>query len=176
MKSKVLLTLTLMCVCLVGCENTASVIDPAVTMPPELIATPEPTPEPTPEAEQVKLDMADLTRAYDELGVLISTADHFEQYITFRNIQIYEQNEDTFMDAIAVNEYPDTLVCAVNIIFLDEDETVIAESHVHTRDGQYVLRLQPGDNTIFATIDTDMALTDKEFMLEFSDGLDVLPE
>ena len=52
MKSKVLLTLTLMCVCLVGCENTASVIDPAVTMPPEPIATPEPTPEPTPEAEQ----------------------------------------------------------------------------------------------------------------------------
>lgn len=33
---------------------------------------------------------------------------------------------DTFMDAVAVNEYPDTLVCALNIRFFDEDGTEIA--------------------------------------------------
>lgn len=176
MKSKAILALIMACLCMTGCVNTASVIDPSVTMPPEPTATPEPTPEPTPAIDTVELNMADLSSVYDELGVLISTADHFEQYITFRNIQIYEQYEDTFMDAIAVNEYPDTLVCAVDITFFDEEENIIADSHVHTRDGQYVLRLQPGDNTIFATIDTDMTLTDKEFVLDFSEGLDVLPE
>ena len=88
----------------------------------------------------------------------------------------YEQYEDTFVDAIAVNEYPDTLVCAMDITFFDEDKNPIADSHMHTRDGQYVLRLQPGDNAIYATVDTDMTLTDKEFRLDFSEGLDVLPE
>lgn len=175
MKSKALLALAMACLCMGGCVNTASVIDPAVTIPPEPTPTPAPTPEPT-AAGSVELNMADLSSAYDELGVLISTADHFEQYITFRNIQVYEQHEDTFMDAIAVNEYPHTLVCAVDITFFDEEKNIIADSHVHTRDGQYVLRLQPGDNTVFAAIDTDMTLTDKEFTLDFSEGLDVLPE
>lgn len=176
MKSRILMAAVLACLCLSGCVNTASIIDPSVTLPPEPTATPKPTPSPTPKVEKVELNMADLSSAYDEMGVLISTADHFEQYITFRNIQVYEQKEDTFMDAIAVNEYPDTLVCAVDITFFDEDKNELAKSHVHTRDGQYVLRLLPGDNTVFATIDTDMTLTDKEFVLDFSDGLDVLPE
>lgn len=176
MKNSILLVLVLGCLLAGGCVDTASVIDPEVTVPPEPTAVPTPTLEPTPAPEQVELDMADLSRVYDELGQLISTANHFEQYITFRNIQVYEQHEDTFMDAIAVNEYPDTLVCAVDITFFDEDDSQIAASHVHTRDGQYVLRLQPGDNTIFATIDTDISLTDKEFVLSFNEGLDVLPE
>ncbi len=175
MKSKALLALIAACLCMAGCVNTASVIDPSVTMAPEVTPTPEPTPEPTP-TPKVELNMADLSKAYDELGVLISTADHFEQYITFRNIQVYEQYEDTFVDAIAVNEYPDTLVCAMDITFFDEDKNPIADSHMHTRDGQYVLRLQPGDNAIYAAVDTDMTLTDKEFQLDFSEGLDVLPE
>ena len=176
MKSKALLVCVVVCLCMAGCVNTASVIDPAATMPPEPTATPEPTPTPAPTLDAAELNMADLSSAYDELGVLISTADHFEQYVTFRNIQVYEQYEDTFMDAIAVNEYPDTLVCAVDITFYDEEKNPIADSHVHTRDGQYVLRLQPGDNAIYATIDTDMTLTDKEFVLDFNEGLDVLPE
>lgn len=176
MKNKALLAIILVCLCMCGCVNTASVIDPSVTMPPEPTATPEPTPTPAPTPDTAHLDMADLSSAYDELGVLISTADHFEQYVTFRNIQVYEQYEDTFMDAIAVNEYPDTLVCAVDITFFDEEKNEIASSHVHTRDGQYVLRLQPGDNAVYATIDTDMSLTDKEFLLDFNEGLDVLPE
>ncbi|MBR5292282.1 MAG: hypothetical protein IKU32_05115 [Clostridia bacterium] len=176
MKSKALLAIILACLCMTGCVNTASVIDPTVTIPPEPTATPESTPTPAPTPDAAELDMADLSSAYDELGVLISTADHFEQYVTFRNIQVYEQYVDTFMDAIAVNEYPDTLVCAVDITFYDEEKNVIASSHVHTRDGQYVLRLQPGDNAIYATVDTDMSLTDKEFVLDFNEGLDVLPE
>lgn len=176
MKSKALLVCVVVCLCMAGCVNTASVIDTAATMPPEPTVTPEPTPTPAPTLDAAELNMADLSSAYDELGVLISTADHFEQYVTFRNIQVYEQYEDTFMDAIAVNEYPDTLVCAVDITFYDEEKNPIADSHVHTRDGQYVLRLQPGDNAIYATIDTDMTLTDKEFVLDFNEGLDVLPE
>ena len=120
--------------------------------------------------------MADLSSAYDKNGLLIVGEEHFQQYIYFKNIQVYEQCGDTFMDAVAVNEYPDTLVCALNIRFFDEDGTEIASGRVQTRDGQYVLRLEKGDNTLFAQIDTDMTLTDKEFRLEYSEDLNVLPE
>ena len=117
-----------------------------------------------------------LSSAYDKNGLLIVGEEHFQQYISFKNIQVYEQCGDTFMDAVAVNEYPDTLVCALNIRFFDEDGTEIASGRVQTRDGQYVLRLENGDNTLFAQIDTDMTLTDKEFRLEYSEDLNVLPE
>ena len=153
------------CMLLTGCVNTGAHIVPSVTIPPE--STPEPV--------QVE-EMADLSSAYDKNGSLIVGEEHFQQYISFKNIQVYEQCGDTFMDAVAVNEYPDTLVCALNIRFFDEDGTEIASGRVQTRDGQYVLRLENGDNTLFAQIDTDMTLTDKEFRLEYSEDLNVLPE
>lgn len=177
MKSRLLTAiLILCCVLLAGCVNTAAVPDPSSPLPtPEVTPTPEPTP--TPEAEVTALpELADLNTEYDELGERITSAEHFKRYITFENIQVYEQHEDTFMDAIAVNEYTLPLVCGINIYFYDEDGAEIASSVAHTRDGQYVMKLQPGENTIFAQIDTDMKLTDKEFVLEFSEELTVLPE
>jgi len=173
-------TLAAICLSLCGCVDTGAHIVPSVTLAPEPTPTPVPTPEPTPTPEPSPTpalpEMADLDVAYDALGEYITSADHYQRYITFRNIQVYEQHEDTFMDAIAVNEYPDTLVCAVEIAFFDEEGEPIAYSRAQTRDGQYVLRLQPGDNTIFAQIDTDMRLTDKEFTLGFSPELSVLPQ
>ena len=153
------------CILLTGCVNTGAHIVPSVTIPPESTQPPEPTPSPTPEPVQVE-EMADLSSAYDKNGLLIVGEEHFQQYISFKNIQVYEQ----------CGEYPDTLVCALNIRFFDEDGTEIASGRVQTRDGQYVLRLENGDNTLFAQIDTDMTLTDKEFRLEYSEDLNVLPE
>lgn len=104
------------CMLLTGCVNTGAHIVPSVTIPPESTQPPEPTPSPTPEPVQVE-EMADLSSAYDRNGLLIVGEEHFQQYISFKNIQVYEQCGDTFMDAVAVNEYPDTLVCALNIRF-----------------------------------------------------------
>ena len=163
------------CLLLAGCVNTGAHIVPSVTIPPEPTQPPKPTPSPTPEPVQVE-EMADLSSAYDKNGLLIAGREHFQQYISFKNIQVYEQCDDTFMDAVAVNEYPDTLVCALSIRFFDEDGQEIAAGRVQTRDGQYVLRLANGENTLFAQIDTDMTLTDKEFRLEYSEELNVLPE
>ena len=163
------------CLLLSGCVDTGARIDPSVTIPPEPTAVPEATPEPTPTPVPIE-EMADLSSAYDKNGALIDGEDHFQQYISFRNIQVYEQCGSTFMDAIAVNDYPDTLVCALNITILEEDRETIVTGRVQTRDGQYVLRLANGENTLFAQVDTDMTLTDKEFRLEFSPELNVLPE
>ena len=114
------------CLLLTGCVNTGAHIVPSVTIPPESTQPPEPTPSPTPEPVQVE-EMADLSSAYDRNGLLIVGEEHFQQYISFKNIQVYEQCGDTFMDAVAVNEYPDTLVCALNILFFDEDGNFMPE-------------------------------------------------
>lgn len=109
------------------------------------------------------------------LGVLVATPEHYEQYITYRNIQVYEQFNDTFMDAVAVNGYPEPIVCAVDIVFSENGETV-ASGKLQTQDGKYVLILQPGENTVYAQINTDMTLTLMDFTLKYDEGLGVWPK
>ena len=111
---------------------------------------------------------------YDALGAYVSDAAHFQQYLSFNMVQVYEQEEDTFLDAIAVNEYP----------------------HPGMRHGRGVLRwggdggepgpdpdpgrpirssASAGGNGALCQINTDITLTDMEFALEFNDTLGVLP-
>ena len=103
------------------------------------------------------------------------TPEHYERYITFNNIQVYEQFNDTFMDAVVVNSYIEPIVCAVDILFAENDE-VIASGKLQTRDGKYVLVLQPGENTVYAQINTDMTLTLMDFTFKYDDGLGVWPK
>src|SRR5574344_2017251 len=61
---------------------------------PDKTLTPEPTPEPVPTEEPVVIDV------YDELGAYITGSEHYQRYISFENIQVYEQADDTFVDKI----------------------------------------------------------------------------
>jgi len=137
-----------------------------------------PTPVPT----------IDASRDYDALGARITGSDHYQQYLYFRNIQVYEQHGDTFMDGIIYNSYPETLICAVSLNFYEEKkanatpppggwlEGPVASAALQTRDGKYVLYLAPGENTVFAMIPTDMQLTGLELGLSFDNSLGVYPE
>ncbi|MEN6470555.1 MAG: hypothetical protein ABFC62_03710, partial [Clostridiaceae bacterium] len=82
---------------------------------------------------------------------------------------------DTFVDAVAVNVYPAPIVCAVDILFAQEGET-IASGKLQTQDGQNVLILKPGENTVYAQVNTDMTLTLMDFTLQYDEGLGVWPE
>ena len=42
-------------------------------------------------------------------------------------MQVYEQDDDTFVDAIILNEYPETIVCAAGVAFYDENGELVAE-------------------------------------------------
>ena len=157
-----------------GCVSTSPVLTPGRTIPPtpeptiEIVQTPEPEPTPTLTPPPFGL--------YDAIGEYIGSARHYERYIEFRNIQVYDQCGDTFIDAVVINPYPQTLICAVDIFFYGEDGAIIADGKLQTRDGQYVLRLAPGETTLFARVDTDTVLTDKEFGLYFDDALNVMPD
>lgn len=172
------LTAGIMC----SCVRFESSIDPAATLPmPTESATAEPeatvevtqtplaTIEPTPEALQQM-------EVYDELGAFIADSKHYRRYISFENIQVYEQAEDTFVDMQAVNGYPKPIVCALYMRFTDENSELIAECRLQTQDGQYLLTLKPGTTTLYAQVPTDMRITSVDFTIEYDDTIDVLPD
>lgn len=158
-----------------GCVEARPTLDAGNTLPPEATPTPSPTPSPTPEPTETPAGTAAVSQ-FDALGNYITGADHFKQYISFRNVQVYEQEDDTFVDAIAVNDYPETLVCALTAAFYDDTKELVASGSMQTRDAQYILILEPGETVIFAQIDTDMALTALDIELIFDDSLGVRPE
>lgn len=172
------LLLALLCLGLTGCVvNTAAQLRPEATLPiaPTAAPAPEAAPAPLPESPAPDGDTPGVSTLYDALGEYISGAAHFQRYLTFENIRVYEQEEDTFLDAVVVNTYPQTLVCALDVVFTDEEGEELASGHTQTRDGQYVLHLAPGENVIFAQINTDVSLTGLAFELIYNESLGVLP-
>ena len=161
----------LLSVCAFACAPAEPAATP--TAEPTLAPTPEPTPEPIPTPEPTPT----ATPEFDALGRFVSSNLHYTQYVSFEMIQVYEQAEDTFLDAVAVNSYPETLVCAVDVHFFEEAGGVeIAGSQLQTRDGQYVLVLAPGETTVFAQIDTDIVLTDKPLEFMFDEAFGIRPD
>lgn len=167
----------LFCVCLVissGCVNSRPSVDSGSTPQPTrpvIRKTPEPTelplasPEPTNEVGQ----------AYDAKGALITGAEHYTRYLTFKNIIVYEEGGDTFLDGIVQNSYISPISCAVDVVYRDGDGNEIARSRLQTRDGSYLLVLNPGETTVLARILTDMTLTDREFTLEYENEIGIRP-
>lgn len=174
-RAHVAATLLTICLLTCGCVHTGAELLPNSTLAPTPSPTPEPTPEPTPQPTMEVIASQEASQ-YDATGAYISGPDHFRRYLSFENIQVYEQCEDTFMDAVVTNSYSETIVCALSIVFYDDDGNAVAEGRVQTRDGQYVLKLAPGETTLFAQIDTDTSLTDVDFKFVFSETLGVLPE
>ena len=163
-----------------GCIADEPILVPAYTLPPTPSPTPDPTPVPTESAPPAAVPEATPVEAsgYDMLGKRISGADHYKAYLRFENIQVYEQCEDTFLDMMLLNEYPAAILCALTVRFYEKAEgegEPVAEGELQTRDGQYVLLLQPGENPLYAQINTDMTLTALPFTLEYSEELGVYP-
>ncbi len=166
---------TLLALALSACISARPVIAADRTLPPETeTSSPAPSLEPTPSATPEL--PASAAPAFDAKGNYISGLDHFKQYLSLRNVQVYEQEGDTFVDAIIVNEYPETIVCAAGVAFYDENDEMVAEGRFQTRDAQYILILPPGETTLFTQVDTDMTLTDLELSILFDETLGVKPE
>ncbi|HWQ59385.1 MAG TPA: hypothetical protein VN540_10230 [Clostridia bacterium] len=171
----IILASALLAAALSGCVSARPALVPGETLPaPTIAPTPSPTPSPSPSS--MPAATATPAPAFDAKGSFISGADHFKQYLSFRNVQVYEQEGDTFVDAIVVNDYPETIVCAALAAFYDKSGELVAEGRLQTRDASYILILPPGETALFAQIDTDMTLTDLEIRIVFDDTLGVKPE
>ncbi|OQB24105.1 MAG: hypothetical protein BWY11_01383 [Firmicutes bacterium ADurb.Bin182] len=147
-----------------GCAAQRPVLIPERTAPAETAAVPSPVLTPPPQAE-IEAEASGGTAApqnIDRLGLEIRDENHFERYISYHDIAVYGQDGFFYMDGIIKNDYPDTLVCVLDICFYDGREE-IAVARVHEGDGSSLLMLEPGENRIYADIKTDIPVT----MLEF---------
>lgn len=165
----------LIALALSSCVNVRPVVVTDRTLPPATAAvTVPPSPEGTPYTTLEQT--ATPAPVFDLKGNRISGAEHFKRYLSLHNVQVYEQEGDTFVDAIILNDYPQTIVCAAGVLFNDENGELVAEGRLQTRDAQYILILPPGETTLFAQVDTDMTLTDLALLIVFDDSLGVKPE
>ena len=162
---------------LVGCSNISPKLDSGTTPPPLETAAPtadaatsEPTAEPTPDATVEPGEVKDV------LGNIIYSSNHFERYISFSNVLVYEENGDTFVDLTVDNSYPKMILCAVNIAFYNDDGSIIASSSLQMPDGSFMLSLPSGKSSLFARVLTDTLLTDKTFRLIFDQQTGVKPQ
>lgn len=166
---KSLIILPILIILLCGCVSQRPVADPritpVITLPPTPPPTPAPTPSPTPEP----------LGGTDKLGNQISGTDHFKQYITLADIQVYEYDGDTFVDAVAISAYPEPINCALNITFFSQQKDELASGRFQTGDGQFMLVLNQGENRIFAQIDTDTTLLKLDFEIKFNESVTVGP-
>lgn len=112
----------------------------------------------------------------DALDRPVEGEEHYTQYLTFNDIQVYEQANDTFVDAYISNSYPKAILCAVTIRFISSDGEEVASGNLRTPDGQYLLKLEPGDTTVYAQINTDTSLLSLDFTLEYDVQVGIRPE
>ena len=177
-KAVISIALALAALSLVGCVNNGPVIVKGVTPEPtqaEIVFTPVPEPTEQIAATETPGPTEAEEETVDELGNIISGADHYIRYLYFKNLVLYEEDEDTFLDGTVENTYTRAIRCAVDIVFRDEDGNEIARARLQTRDGNYLLVLQPGQNTVLARILSDMSLTDLPFTLEFDKETAIRP-
>ncbi len=162
-----------------ACKNVEPKLDPGVTPPPAADTdapseTPQPSEAPT-EAPGGDATSQPAQSSVDALGNPILTADHFERYISFTNISVFEEGGETLVDCTVLNEYPELLLCAVTITFYNEGGDIIATGSLQMPDGSFLLALENGETPLYARILTDTVLTDKTFRLSFDPETGVNP-
>lgn len=158
-----------------ACVDEKPIIHTDITPEPSarpVVKTPDPTEAPdlvTPAPTDAPVNDT------DAMGDKITGPEHFSKYLTFENLIVYEEAGDTFMDGTVKNSYPVPITCAVDIVYYNDDGEEIARARLQTRDGNYLLKLMPGETVVFARILTDMTLTDREFKLEFDTSVGIIP-
>ena len=159
-----------------GCVNTVPHLVDGVTPPPAFTAVPA-TEHPDQSDDPGIITPAPGSQEnVDALGNHIYTSDHYERYLSFHNILVYEDEGETLVDLTVENSYPELLLCAVNITFFNEADEKIASSSLQMPDGSFLLALESGETNLYARVLTDIVLTDKRFELTFDPQTGVMPE
>lgn len=149
---------------LTGCIHAGPVLVPEVVY---ATPTPTPTPQPTPTPAPTATPVPTPRPGYDAMGNFIVGEAHYWRYLLFKDIFVYEQAEDTFLSGFIINEYSEPLKAELDVCFYENDEEV-ARGEIRMGDGTSdILTLAPGENRIWAQINTDMTLT--SLKLEFVD-------
>ncbi len=136
-----------------------------VRQQPTLVGEPTPAPTPTPAPSPAAQSVTNEPWAKDATGALIyDETNHFERYLTFTNIRVFEYEGGTLMEGVCENAYPKALTGSYEIVFTDKDGAEIARADVLTRGETDTF--QPGKTVVYASIDTDMDILMMQFALK----------
>ena len=159
-----------------GCVNVGPVLHPEITPAPT--AAPVETAAPVTEDPVIPIT-TDRTEPpaedVDAMGNPITGSDHYLRYLSFRDVYVYEEEGDTFLDGVLVNDYIAPISCAVDVVYTDDEGAEIARARLQTRDGSYLLVLKPGENVVLARILTDITLTGRDFEFVFNKETGITP-
>lgn len=137
-----------------SCENATPVLSGT--------PTPAATPTPLPDAFTAEITAAPLPT--DLLGNEIQAVDPYGQYLSFGELRVYEYDDGTFLDGLCVNAYPQALDGEIHIVYYTSDEKICGVGTIHNALG--TTRLETGTNSIYAEINTDIDVTEMDFLLE----------
>ena len=153
----IILFTAVLCMLLSACMDTGA----AVFESPD---TPAPSAPPTPTPEPFYISVTAEPLPTDALGQIVESDEHYFDYISYGDMRIYEYDTGTFLDGICFSSYPEPLDGTVRIIYRDQDGKVCGEGTLHNALGTTVM--QPGANTVYAEILTDISVLEMDFTLE----------
>ncbi len=139
---------------LIGCDNVE----------PEVRGTPTPSASPTPLPDVFTAEITASPVERDLLGVEIQSDAHFERYLSFGDIRVYEYDNGTFLDGMCVNAYPLALDGQMDIVFYDASGKVCGEGTLLNVNNGTIL--ETGANRIHAEIQTDIDVRMMDFVRE----------
>ena len=132
---------------------------------PVLSATPTPTATLTPVPDAFSAQITAAPRPTDALGNEVFSDSHYERYLSYGEIRVYEYREDTFLDGLCWNSYSEPISADIRIAYYTEDGRVCGEGMLHAADGSHVF--QSGTNRVYAEIQTDLDVKMMDFKLEY---------
>ncbi len=158
MRRKLLLILPILLasfsLALAGCEDAT----------PVLAGTPTPAATATPLPDPFSAEITAAPEPTDALGGTIDGEDHYWQYLSFGALRVYEYEDGTFLDGICVNAYPLPLDGKVNIVYRTDTGKICGIGTIHNALG--TTQFETGTNAIYAEINTDIDVTQMDFLLE----------
>jgi hypothetical protein len=131
---------------------------------PIIAGTPTPAATPTPLPDPFSAEITAEPVPTDPLGKEIVSDDHYFQYLSFGEMRVYEYEDGTFLDGVCVNAFPLPLDGEVNIVYYTESGKVCGVGRIHNALGTTML--ETGTNAVYAEINTDISVTEMDFVLE----------
>ena len=154
------------CACLLLCACAAQkayLIDlPEQTPAPIVEASPSPTPDPEP-LEIAPIEDEGFLTDSNGLPILNEQTHYYDYYLTIANFRLYEQNEETLIDATILNGYPKTLTGNLRIVFTGDDGIQYGFGDFYTAGG--ALKLLPGENRVYCDVRTEVDVKDMPYEL-----------
>lgn len=140
---------------------------PEQTPVPAVVVTPTPSPEPEP-LYLATIEGEGFATDPNGLPILDAQTHYFSYYLSVSNLRVYEQNEETLVDAVITNSFQKPLVGGLRIEFRDESGRMYGYADFYTAGGG--LKLMPGENRVYADVRTEIDVQMMDFELTVTDA------